>query len=147
MNTSGKTAGKTISASETHTLLTTLAEPFLTGLRLPDSDKVVSVIQLDPTATHDRRLYQRLYNEPDKFEVLHETEHGGRYSAILVIRYVRKTSEDVGRSSAEIRMDEIKKDAKQKARKTASGKKAGNKPIKRRTTKKTKKTKAIGFVK
>lgn len=125
--------------------MTTLAEPFLTGLKMPDDDKVVSVIQLDPTSTHDRKLYQRLYNEPDKFEVLHETEHGGRYSAIIVVRYIRKTSEDVGKSSAEIRMDELKKEAKKKVvRKPAAAKKAVKKTTRRR---KIKKTRAIGFIK
>lgn len=131
-----------INTVDVRTLISCIGEPINSKFSAVAGDRSIRIIQLDLSSTGDVEKYRRLMNEPDKFEVINEMEHAGRYSVLLVVRYYQITDEGIGISDPEQRLEEMKKEQKEKKRKhrTVSRKKT---PV--RGKKKSARKGRIGF--
>lgn len=120
---------------------------------LGTGDGKTSVVQLNLGFQSDIDLYERLHNNPDKFEVVQESDFGGGRSNVkCVVRYVRKgpwklkapTDSEKPSSKKSSRSSEKKEGAQEKvigfgaavSRPPPEKKKVG-KPAKKKTRKKT----------
>lgn len=100
-----------------------MSEPLLSrGLGGIRSTGEASIIMLNPSDGGDILIYERLHNERENFSILSETDHAGKFTVFVVIRYLRLADVVVGKSSAEGLIEEYKK--KKKSKKKAINKKA-----------------------
>ena len=98
--------------------------PFSLGIldALSVGEGETSVIQLNLGLQSDVDLYEQLHNNPDKFEVVQESDFGGGRSSVkCVVRYVRK-----GQWKLEMPEDSEKPSSKKSSR---SSKKKEEEPV------------------
>ena len=80
-----------VNTEETFTVTSTIGDPdYLAHLGQFETTGERSAVLLDLSKADHIEIYEELYNTPDKFEVIDESEHGGRASVYVVIRYLRK---------------------------------------------------------
>jgi hypothetical protein len=86
-----------VSSAETQTLLRNLGEPALIAGRIDplEEEGQATIVELVPSIPEHRAAYEEIHNNPDKFEVVHETDFGGRGKCHVLVRFVRKGPWDI----------------------------------------------------
>lgn len=133
-----------LSGAEANTILNQVSEPLLArGLGVPRFSGEASIIMLNPSDSDDIKIYERLHNEKENFNILSETDHAGKFTVFIVIRYVRMTDVSAGRSSAEELIEDYKKEKVKK--KKASNKKTNAQHKKAKAAPVASKEVVVGF--
>jgi hypothetical protein len=82
----------TLNTNETSALVRRLSDPDLVSGVFRDlaESRVVSIVQVNPDVPEDRAVYEEIYNNPDKYTVLHEESRNAGRNSVVLIRYMRE---------------------------------------------------------
>lgn len=130
-----------LSGADAQSLLRNLGEPGLVAGRIDSLEEEgnASIVELIPSIPEHRQVYEEIHNNPDKYEVVHESDFGGRGKCHVLVRFVRKGPWDVTLPSS----FEASQKKSTKSRKRDKGKSIGGfaESLKKGTKKKTPKKK------
>lgn len=80
-----------LNSGEAVAIMKRLGDPELVSGTFRDltDDRILSIAQINPGNPDDVKSYEKLYNNPDMYDVIHEESRNAGRESVVVIRYLR----------------------------------------------------------